>query len=177
MSEEMSGLLLRSDIMFLPDGGKKILYKYSSGILTINLVMTTENLKGECRLFTIEGPFIGKYHAVLCEDAENIYVISYGKGLFYGRITEENFNKPLFKLNKNMIKKNDTYLFDKYVLSLLDCNSELVIGDKIYSGCMLFNMVYENGKYILYVKEGIGMLLVRNFKDGNTVEEISIREV
>lgn len=162
--------------MFLPDVENKLTYAYSSTVITINLTLSMEKLQEDYKLFVLEGPFIGKYHAVLGENKDDITLISFGKGLFYGRINEENTRNPLFKIDKNLILNNEMKIQNKYILSCYEKNTGVQIYDKRYENCMLFNLVYENGKYIIYIKEKIGIIMIRNIKNDRIVEEILIKE-
>lgn len=162
--------------MFLPDVRDRMLYTYSSTVITINLTLTMEKLIQNYRLFILEGPFIGKYHAVLGEDSDEISVISFGKGLYYGRISDENIKNPLYRLNKKSITESELKIQNRYILSCYEKNTQLQLLNKDYDNCMLFNLAYENGRYIIYVKEGLGILLIRNIRNNRVVEEILIKE-
>lgn len=161
--------------MFLPDVDK-MLYTYSSTIITINLTLSMEKLIDNYKLFVLEGPFVGKYHAVLKEDNDEIKLISFGKGLYYGRINEESIINPLFRIDKKSIIENELKIQNRYILSCYEKNTSLQLLNKRYEGCMMFNLVYENGRYIIYIKEGLGILLIRNIKNDRIVEEILIKE-
>ena len=162
--------------MFLPDGKSKILYTYSSTVITINLTLTMERVDQDYRLFILEGPFIGKYYAVLGEDDEELTLLSFGKGLYYGKINEENIKNPLFRINKKSITENEMKIQNRYILSCYEKNTHLQLLNSYYDNCMLFNLIYENGRYIIYIKEGLGILLIRNIKNGRMVEEIFVKE-
>jgi hypothetical protein len=135
-----------------------------------------EKLNEDYKLFVLEGPFIGKYHAVLGENEDQITVISFGKGLFYGKINQQNIRNPLFKIDKNSITESEMKIQNKYILSCYEKNTHLQLSNKVYENCMLFNLIYENGKYMIYIKEGLGILMVRNIKNDRIVEEILIKE-
>ena len=162
--------------MFLPDLENRVLYSYSSNVITISLTLSMEKLNECYKLFVLEGPFIGKYHAVLGENEDEITLISFGKGLFYGRINQEDIKNPLFNIDKNRIAESEIKIQNKYILSCYDKNTVLQLSHKRYENCMLFNLIYENGKYMIYIKEGLGILMVRNIKNDRIVEEILIKE-
>lgn len=162
--------------MFLPDVENRVFYTYSSTVITINLILSMEKLNEDYKLFVLEGPFIGKYHAVLGENEDEINLISFGKGLFYGRINRENIKNPVFNIDKSRITESEIKIQNKYILSCYDKNTVLQLSHKRYENCMLFNLIYENGKYIIYIKEGLGILMVRNIKNDRIVEEILIKE-
>jgi hypothetical protein len=162
--------------MFLPDVENRVLYTYSSNLITINLTLSMEKLNECYKLFILEGPFIGKYHAVLGENENEITVISFGKGLFYGRINQENIRNPLFNIAKNSITESEIKIQNKYILRCYEKSTVLQLSHKTYENCMLFNLIYESGKYIIYIKEGLGIIMVRNIKNDRIVEEILIKE-
>lgn len=162
--------------MFLPDGQNRINYTYSSTVITINLTLYIQKLSGNYKLFVLEGPFIGKYHAVLWEDNDEIKLFSFGKGLYYGKINEGNTVDPLFIINKESIIENELKIQNKYILSCYEKNTFLQFLNRRYDGCMLFNLAYDNGRYIIYIKEGLGILMIRNIKNDRIVEEILVKE-
>lgn len=162
--------------MFLPDGQNRINYIYSSTVITINLTLYIQKLSGNYKLFVLEGPFIGKYHAVLWEDNDEIKLFSFGKGLYYGKISEGSTVDPLFIINKKSIIENELKIQNKYILSCYEKNTSLQFLNKEYDGCMLFNLAYDNGRYIIYIKEGLGILMIRNIKNNRIVEEILVKE-
>lgn len=162
--------------MLLPDLENRMLYTYSSTVITINLTLSMEKIYENYKMFVLEGPFIGKYHAVLREDNDEIKLISFGKGLYYGRINEESIINPLFTIDKKSIAEKELKIQNRYILSCYGKNTCLQLPNKKYDGCMLFNLVYENGRYIIYIKEGLGILMIRNIKNDRIVEEILIKE-
>lgn len=162
--------------MFLPDLKSKMLYTYSSTVITINLTLTMERLYQNYRMYILEGPFIGKYHAVLGEDDEELTLLSFGKGLYYGKISEENIKNPLYRIKKKNITESEMKIQNRYILSCYEKNTHLQLLNRHYDNCMLFNLIYENGRYIIYIKEGLGILLIRNIKNDRIVEEILVKE-
>lgn len=162
--------------MFLPDVENRMYYTYSSTVITINLTLSMKKYGDNFKLFILEGPFIGKYHAVLWEDNDEIKLYSFGRGLYYGGINEGSTAAPLFTIDKKRITENEINIQNRYILSCYDGNTSLQVLNRRYEGCMLFNLAYENGRYIIYVKKGIGILMIRNIKNDRIVEEILIKE-
>lgn len=162
--------------MIIPEVGKKINYRYFSSLVSMNIVMTVGKEKHGCKSVTIEGPFIGKYFAIIHEDNSEILLLAFGKGLYYGDITREVFNKPLFRFDKSGRNDTDIPIGDKYILNQMKETQTIRIGNREYKDCMVMNLVYEKGKYVIYLKEGIGLILIQNMVNNIIKDEIKIQE-
>lgn len=162
--------------MLIPADGTKINYRYLSSIISINLVMKTVEVRQECKNISVEGPFIGKYFAILHEDAEKISLMAFGKGLYYGEVTEELIDNPIFSIDKKFSQRMDIPVNDKYILSLQGGSETVRVGDKVFEGCLVFNLIYDKGVFRVALKEGFGLILLQNIVNNIIKDEIRIQE-
>lgn len=163
--------------MYLPKTSNKIMYTYSSNVININLTLTQEKLQKDYCMFILEGPFIGKYHAIISEDENELKLFSFGKGLFYGRIDGNTNLKPIFIVDKKLILSNDLKIPNGYIISCYEKSTSIRINSTTYEDCILFKLTYENGNYTIYIKENLGILLIRNTKNNKIIEEIVIKDI
>lgn len=162
--------------MLIPEVGEKINYRYYSSLLTMNIVLTVEKAKHGCKILIMEGPFIGKYFALIYEDESKVSLLAWGKGLYYGDIKKDNLSKPLFVLDKLKKSSGDMPIGDQYIINYNIQGESIRAGTREYSDCIRMTVVYDKGKYLIWLKEGFGLILIQNIVNNIIKDEIRIQE-
>ncbi|TDT58422.1 hypothetical protein [Fonticella tunisiensis] len=161
--------------MFIPAPGISMNYKYVSQFVNFNISLSVTEIELNCRLITFEGPFMGKYFLIASEDDENISILRAGKGLFYGKITESDLENPIFKINKINLLSDGIKITEKDTIKTVEGEFDVEYEGIKFERCKMLTLDHNNGKYLFYIKDGIGLISIENYFNG-TIREYIIKK-
>jgi hypothetical protein len=160
--------------MIIPEAPKSIQYKYTSPMISLNLALSISFLEPGCKLLTLEAPFMGKHFAIIQEDEENISLIKFGKGLFYGSLGYSDLASPVFKMSKHQLYNEDITVKGKYIVKMYP-EFYTFKGENVkFENCRVLSFTHDKGYYYIYLREEEGVVAVQNYT-GNVIRETIVK--